>query len=120
MDLTTRTPKPQVAGSSPAAPATLPAHNEGVRGLYTGTPLLVVTAVLVTKWSRISSDRISQHVVNAPSSRFFQPRHNVRIRIDCKGDGGVSQGRLDDGRVDIEIPALAQERMEELREQSQQ
>ncbi len=24
-----RTPKPQVAGSSPAAPATLPAHNEG-------------------------------------------------------------------------------------------
>ena len=36
---------------------------------------------MVTKWSRISGDRISQHVVNAPSSSLFQPRHHMRIRV---------------------------------------
>ena len=32
-----RSPKPQVAGSSPAAPATLPAHNEGAVRVYEAT-----------------------------------------------------------------------------------
>ncbi len=53
-----------------------------------GRLYLVVTAGLVTKWSRIPSDRISQHFVNPPSSRFFQPRHHMRIRIYGEGDGG--------------------------------
>ena len=52
---------------------------------------MVVTVGLVTKWSRIVSDCISEDVVNPPSSRFFQPRHNVRIRIDGEGYGGVSE-----------------------------
>ena len=56
---------------------------------------------MVTKWSRISSDRISEDVVNPPSSRFFQPRHHMRIRIDGEGDGGVSERRLDDRRVHV-------------------
>jgi|GEM_PF-5668684 hypothetical protein len=52
--------------------------------------------VLVTKWSRIVSDYISEYVGNPPSNRFFQTRHNVRILIDSEGYAGVSERRLDD------------------------
>ena len=51
---------------------------------------------MVTKWSRISSDRITEDVINPPSGGFFETRHDVGIRVDCQRNRRVSKSRLDD------------------------
>ena len=40
---------------------------------------------MVTKWSRISSDRVTEDVINPPSGGFFETRHDVGIRVDGQG-----------------------------------
>ena len=51
---------------------------------------------MVTKWSRIFSDRVTEDVINTPSVGFFETRHDVRIRVDGQQNRRVSKSRLDD------------------------
>ena len=73
---------------------------------------------LVTKWSQTFSDRISQDVVNPPSSCLFQPGHHMRIRVDGEGYRGVSERRLDDRQMHVGRQQRGGKRVTEAMERS--